>query len=430
MFVNSVSRGQIRNSYWSSQAKNSNNYLVNENNSKINNFSFTGGPNPEILRNQLKIFLTQDIWDVKLKVKKPETPIEKDVILEILQNRLKLDRFTRLSNEKAALKFQISLVNDLLEKDPSNPKLATLLTELNKKGNLESILKRLDKDIDIEAKKHKPALEYFKQIDNLEEEYINKKLITPSKMEKFWFKIQKNNINNDKQYSTADLIKIISGEQQEIVQEASKPLTKKQLIAKISQQYEDLFRKNINIYSENTNHYYDVINIPKIIAEQNKEDIARFPGIEKIFPKIFESIKSKHMHKVERLREIDIYPIGKLWTQMDSLQTDMQKLIKDIAETKKLIEIHPESKEYAEMLKSKENILLEAKQEWLNGVKYSVQYENINRQRMIAQNRVEEYDYLVGENKTIKKHKAILQLLNENNGIIPDDIWIKIVNEN
>lgn len=427
MFVNSVSRFQASSVPLNSQKRNLYHNSVNNQNHKNNNVSFAGGPNPEILRNQLKIFLTQDIWDVKLKVKKPETPLEKDVILEILQNRLKLDRFTRLSNERAELKSKISIVNDLLDTNPTSPELGTMLVELNKKGNLESILRRLDKDIDMEAKKHKPALDYFKQIDSLEDEYLDKKLITPSKMEKYWFKIQKNNINAENQLSTADLIKIISGETKEIVQETAKPLSKKQFLVKIEQQYEDLFRKSINIYSENTNHYYDIINIPFIISELNKEDIARFPGVEKIFPKIFENVKNKHMHKVERLRKIDVYPLGKLWNQMDVVKNDIKKLLQDISEIKTMIAKHPEAKEYVDMLKTRESILEEAKQDWLKGVKYSVEYENLNRERMIAKNRVEEYDYLVGENKTIKQHKAIVEMLENNNGTLPDNVWVEIV---
>ena len=64
------------------------------------NYTFKGGPKPEILRNQLKVLLTQDIWAQNLKVKAPETALEKEVLLEILQNRLRLDRFARLSNQR------------------------------------------------------------------------------------------------------------------------------------------------------------------------------------------------------------------------------------------------------------------------------------------------------------------------------------------
>lgn len=87
--------------------------LYNQNNSVspqvyknfgIDKVSFNGGLKPEVLKNQLKILLTQDIWAEKLKVKMPETPLEKEVLLEVLQNRLKLDRFSRLTNEKLKIK--------------------------------------------------------------------------------------------------------------------------------------------------------------------------------------------------------------------------------------------------------------------------------------------------------------------------------------
>ena len=50
----------------------------------------------EIAKNQMKILLSQDIWAQKLKVKMPGTVEEKDVIIPILENRLKLDKFVRL----------------------------------------------------------------------------------------------------------------------------------------------------------------------------------------------------------------------------------------------------------------------------------------------------------------------------------------------
>ena len=63
-----------------------------------NQAQFKGGPNPEVARNQMRIFLTQDIWAPKLKVKMPESQLEKETLLEILENRLKLDKYVRLFN--------------------------------------------------------------------------------------------------------------------------------------------------------------------------------------------------------------------------------------------------------------------------------------------------------------------------------------------
>ena len=106
-----------------------------------NTTSFKKGLNPEVARNQYKILLTQDIWAEKLKVKRPETPVEKEVLLEILQNRMKLDRFARLNNLLARLKTKVDFANNMIENDPDNPDLPELLREINKQGNLDSVYK-------------------------------------------------------------------------------------------------------------------------------------------------------------------------------------------------------------------------------------------------------------------------------------------------
>ena len=122
------------------------------------NYTFKGGPKPEILRNQLKVLLTQDIWAQNLKVKAPETALEKEVLLEILQNRLRLDRFARLSNQRFKLRTQSSHLNSLLKNNPNHPDIPRLTEELKKHGNLQSTLKTMDKNIEMEAKKNKAAL--------------------------------------------------------------------------------------------------------------------------------------------------------------------------------------------------------------------------------------------------------------------------------
>ena len=63
------------------------NQNVNLNSRKLSSQTFGKGINPEVARNQYKILLTQDIWADKLKVKRPENPLEKEVLIEVLQNR-------------------------------------------------------------------------------------------------------------------------------------------------------------------------------------------------------------------------------------------------------------------------------------------------------------------------------------------------------
>lgn len=427
MLVNSVSN------FLNNGHKNINQNKNYQENSNVDKVNFLGGPNPEIVKNQLKILLTQDIWDVNLKVKMPETTLEKDVLLEILKNRLKLDRFTRLSNEKFQLKTQIGYLNSLLLNDPSNPMIPKLMKELQNRGNLSSVFKTLDKSIELEAKKNKPALDYFKTIEKMEDEYLEKKLIKPSKMEKFWYKIKGNNINKENKYSTEDLIGIISGEKGQINSESNKiinkSLSKKQFLSKVERQFEDFLRANVDIYSKDTSHYEDIVRAQKYILETNKEDINRFPGITKIFPKIYEGTKSKYLHKVDRLLDIDIYPIGEIWSDMNIVEAEMKRLGREIPLLRKQVINNLQNQQLIEELKIKEALLKEAKEDWIKGVKHSVNYEHMNRERMIAAGRVEEYDYLTSENKTLKRHKMAMKILAENNDTIPDDLWKNILEQ-
>lgn len=427
MFVNSVS---ISNNFLHSNSL----YQKRQVNTfskphKTDQVSFSGGLNPEMLKNQLRILLTQDIWAEKLSVKMPETRLEKEVLLEVLQNRLKLDRFARLSNERATIKGDISYLNDLLEKDPLNPNIPKLRQELVRRGNIESVLKTLDKQIDMEGKKNKPALDYFKNIEKIEEEYIDKRLVRFPQMEKFWFKIKRNNINKNGQYSTKELIDIIAEDKAPVAvsKNIAKPLSKKDLMVKAEKEYEQYLRENIDIYESRMNHNDDARNGRKFVQELNMATIKKYPGIEKSLQKMYESVESRYSHKINRLVDIDIYPIGEIWNDMRLVETDMKKVIKDIVFIKQQLKTCPDNKVFNETLKAWEKTLEELKQDWIKGMKYSLKYEDMNRQRFSDAGRLSEYEYLAGENKTIKKHKAALELYRKNNDNIPDESWANIL---
>ena len=400
---------------------------------KQNNIISKGGPNPEILKNQLKIMLSQDIWAVKLPVKMPETALEKEALLEILNNRMKLDRFTRLNNTKAALIAKICHANSLLEKDPENNELPELLEEIKNKGNLESVFKTLDKNIKLEAAKNKPALDYFKNLEKLEEEYLQKKIINPSRLNKFWFQIKKNNINADEKYSTEELIEIInSGKNPEIHQPASlnpKPLSKKQVLDKISEQYEQYLRENVNIYDERMTHYDDAQKAQQQIIKTNKEFFKKYPEIEKQVPKIYNYIENKYRYKVDRLMDVDIFPIGEIWKDMDKVESEMKQIKREINNIKAQIDKNPDNTTLKDQLYKKQDELDEARKEWLLGLKYSVKYETENRHRMADKGRLAEYEYLTAENKTIKNHKEVFKMFENCNNKFSDELWAKALNQ-
>lgn len=424
MFVNSVSLNQK--------------FVSNSTGKKVNNrqqhtsdaVSFSGGPRPEILKNQLKILLTQDIWAPSLRVKMPETAEEKEVLLEILTNRQKLDRFTRLSNEKAALKTKIAVFEMLAKKDPSSPELTELAKDLEKRGNLSSVLQTIDKNIQLEIKKNRPAYDYFKNLEKIEEEYLDKRLIKPERMFKFWQRIKKENINPDGKYSTKELIEIISkGADPSVAAAAIKqtPLSKKQLIGKVAEYYEEFLRENVDVYEGHFHHYEDAQRAKKSVEELFKAEIKKHPEVKRQFPKIYETIQNKFIHKVNRLADVDIYPIGEIWKDMKVVEADLRTAMSQAAKLKEQLLKNPDNAELKKLLAEKENAINEMKADWFNGVVHSLKFERMNRQRMIEADRIAEYDYLTKANKTLNRHKLALQLYADNGNKIPDDKWADLL---
>lgn len=396
---------------------------------KADEVSFTGGLRPEIIKNQLKIYLSQDIWAEHLNVKMPEAPIEKEAILEVLQNRLKLDRFARLCNEKARLKTKVIELNNLMEKDPLNPNLPKLRQELENKGNLSSVFKTLDKQIEIESKKNKPALDYFKNLDKLEDEYLGKRLVRYTKMDKFWHKILNNNINKDGKYSTKELIDIISNDKVSVntVKNVSKPLSKKELLLKAEKEYEQYLRENIDIYEGRIDHTDDVLKGRQFVKDVNKEIIQKYPGIEKNIVNLFRAVEKKYKFKTRQLPNVQVYPIEEIWKDMRVVEADMKDALKDIATLKEHIALCPENKVFKETLDSREKVVEKLKQDWIEGMKISLNYENTNREIFKEVNGLPVYEYLAGENKIIKKHRAALAVYEANKGVIPDNYWKEIL---
>ena len=75
----------------------------------------------------------------------------------------------------------------------------------------------------------------------------------------------------------------------------------------------------------------------------------------------------------------------------------------------------------------KQIVLAGLRDDWMRGVKHSLNYESINRQRMIEAGHISEYEYLTSENKTLNKHKLAMKIYNENNETIPEEYWSEIL---
>ena len=406
------------------------------------NNSFRGGKNPKIAENQLKVLLSQDIWSDKLKVKMPETVEEKKVLIDILTNRLKLDRFVNLSNEKLRLYGEVSYVNNLIETNPSHPDLPKLKAELQKKGNLESMFEDLDKDIELEKKNNLSAYNYLKEIDNMSDEYIDKKLLSIGKLQKYWDKIVKYNINPEGKLSVKELLEKVSNQEiKEVSTSAPKqPLTKKQLLRSIQIQYEQTLRRIINIYQDNTNHCADAKQAREITLQYYNDAIKKFPGIEKQISKIFDSVEKKFVYKTDRLITVsriingetvvgvDIHPLGKVWEYMDESVNEAKKAKKEIADLKVKIVEHPKNMTLKAELDEKKEVLEQAKKDWLELLEYSVKYEEENRRLFDEADRLSEYEFLADENPTIKKHKELYAMCQKNNNSMPERVWNEILN--
>lgn len=419
MLINSVSYG-----FSSLNGSRINRSMLDKNNSNI---SFNGGIKQEILRNQLKVFLSQDIWAEKLAVKKPETPLEKEVLLEILQNRQKLDRFARLNNEKYRLINEVGYINTLLEKDPENKALPLLMQKLINKGNLESVFRTLDKNIELEVKKNKPAFEYIKNLENLRDEYYSRHLVNDNKMTKVWYQIKKNNINVDNKYSTKELIDIISNDKFQPSQEVAKPLTKKQFLEKASILYEKYLLENVDVYDDFLQNYSDAKRGRKFVSETYNKVINKYPEVKKQLPKIYEAVENKIMHKVDRLIDIDIYPIGDIWKDMKKVESEARFVTGNISKLKTQLEQKPDNLEIKAALKKNEKYLEELKEQWQMGLGASMKLETVNRLRFVSAGKEAEYDYLTAANKNLNKYKDAYDIFQENNNRIPEDKWPEIL---
>lgn len=407
--------------------------FVNSIGNQKSNHSFKAGINPETARNQMKIMLSQDCWAHKLKVRKPESALEKEVLLEILKNRLQLDRFTRLTNELFRTKASIILYNALFEKEPKSPECEELGKELDRKGNLISYLNTLDKQIELEKRKNKQALDYFNNIDEVKDVYLAKKLVKDGKLWRFYDNIVKNNINKDEQYSTQELIDIIeasdvneNNETKQIVH-SPKILSKKQLLTSAELLYEDILRKTVNIYEEISSHFKEAKIARAEVEETYKESIIKYPEVKKALTKIYENIEKKIIHKVDRIADLDIYPIGVIWKDMAGVEAQIKSVTGKIDILKHSLSQNSSDKNLMEELDEQEKIFNELKEEWINGMLYSVKYEKYNRERMIEAGNEAEYTYLADKNPTILKHNEAAKIYHENNDIMPEEFWKTII---
>ena len=388
------------------------------------------GVNPELIKNRIKIELTQDIWAPRLNVKMPETPIEKEVVLEILKQRLQLDRLARLYNERFATIGKISIYNDLVDNNPNSKECIELEQELKKKGNLASYFKTLEKQIELEKKKNQPAVKYFESLSEIEKEFFERKILNNNKLEKIYFKIEKNNINKDGKYTTKELIEIIEGKRALSTAEKIKPqpiLSRKTLLETVKKEYEKTLRGFINIYDPEKDHSIDAEISRQIVETKYANSIKRYPEIEKNLKKIYDSTIEKIFFNSRQLLEVDVPLLGNLWKEMETFESQIKKLTEELESLQEKCALDRTNIELQKEFQAKEIILVIMKSNWIDSMKKSVEQEEKNRETMIKFGVGKAYDYLTSESLIIKKHKEAYKIYQENNNFIPKDYWKKIL---
>ena len=399
--------------------------------------SFTGVKivDPKVLKNKFTILLSQDRWAEKLDIKMPESEAEKEALLEFLTNRKALDSYVHLTNEKARILFHRNWLSHVKVKDPTNPYIKDSQQELAKRGNIEAVLNTLDKKIALAKAKNKSAIEYFENLDKLEEEYSASKIIKNNEISKIWYQIRKNNINKDHKYTTQELIDIVKGEKsiektdttEQIVKPAKKKITRKDVISEVSEKYENFLRENLSIYLQN----YNEANIEghRIINEYLKKYNWAFPGIKKQLIRTIEEHIRKYNFKVESLGEASYYRLDERHVELLAGLKHIKNKRTELAALKKTAKKNKDDKKAQSTVTKAEKNLAKFQREWIKALKEGVEAEAANREMFVSKGKGEYYDYLMGKNKNVIAYKKIYALIKENKGKLPEDAWQNLLSE-
>lgn len=401
---------------------------------KLSNNSTTfKGLDPEVEKNQYKILSSQDIWSPKLAVKMPDSDIEKEALLEILEQRAKLDRYTYLNNKRASILTKKSYAEDLSKTEPNNPDLAKTLEELNKLGNISAVLKTLDKEIEQEKTKNKSAHDYFTNLSKLEDEYEEKKLIKNSQREKFWHKIIKGNINSNGEYKTSELIKIIkNGTKQEVKTIEKTPVphritSKKDMLNLVKSEYRDALCETINPYLINNNHCEDAQNARTKVEKTHASNLKRFALDSKKLNIVYKFVEREYNAHIDELNKVPINHLGEHYSQMEKIEMDLRDLKKEEQAINNCLKISPNNENLQTALINNHLKSDVSKEEWIKRAIKSVEYEGLNREIMADAGKIKQYEYLTDKNRTIRLHRDAVIMMKENNGTIPEEMWTKIL---
>jgi hypothetical protein len=338
-----------------------------------------------------------------------------------------------LNTEKWEISIKLAQAEKLAEEAPNSPEFHEVMRWLKNKGNLDSVVATLNRQIDQEVKRNKPAVEFFDELEKLEDEYLAKKIVKEQQVEKFWHRVVKENINADGRFSTSELIEIVKSgkvppKASEVVATGPRIASRKDLLAVIKSEYRQLLREETNVYDLNKNHTTEAKAAQKRLEEKYARQIERFEVPQSRLEDIYRFIEREFNAKIDAILDIDIYPIGEHWNEMLKVESKLRSLRREIAQLMgRQSSTVVGDIEANTVLKGKFEELDLAKKLWITGMKKSVQYEAVNREIMEKAGKIKQYDHLTGENKIIKLHKEALEICEKNNDELPEEMWIKIL---
>ena len=425
-------------------------------------------------KEKMKILLASasDIFSLRPKCRVPKTAEEKEIMLEILKHRLKLDILIKLSNDRYNTNKMIDKFNDLVDKEPKSEECFELEKEIRKKGNLKNYYKMNHRLIEDEKKRQKLSMDYFKEIfggvkpkdvsvkdaiklfeqgknfeeiyvqeKGLEEKFIEEGKITDEEIGRFEQNVNKNNINKDEKFSIKDLINIIEGS--EIVSEVVKaPKFQKaqnannvkpsnsEIVEQAEKIYENYLKEVVDIYSYEEDHWKKAIEGKKVVertfANHLKYDNSKI--LSKKLEKMYKEVEKRFTKNAYKLENVRYNDVGAFWNMLKEIEESMQECLKEMDSIKSVLQKNKNDKELKEALEAKKERFEELKENWIMYMEQSVSLENENYKIMEEAGVAKEYNYLVERHKDLNKYTSLFKVYKQNNDSIPENIWLEMLN--
>lgn len=375
-------------------------------------------------RNKTKILITatSDIYAPKLKIKKPETLVEKEVLLEILEKRKFLDKLIRLTNERFRTNVIIDEYNELVEKNPHSEECQNLKEEIDKKGDLKKYYETVDKQIAIERKKYENSLNYFAEIDQLEDEYLEHKKLKLTHIDKYYDQVEKNNLNPNKEYGTKELIEIVQAIEVD-------PQKIKQALNDAKSLFKKTMLENINIYQEEKIDFKNIVENAKNTAENAFSNFIKSNNdFKKEFNEFCREEEQRCKDTILSLQKIRMHvALDAFFNLLEETEEAIKILIDEIKSDKKLLKKDPKNEHLKKTIENKEDRLADAKDVWIEYLISCVNLEKENINIMKNANCSKKYEYIVENNKKVQKYREAIKVYNENDGEIPEEFWNKLL---